>query len=469
MGFEVVEIDEAARALVLATEESHIADLKARAVKPAKLTKSLSAFANAEGGELFIGVEEDGPDKTRAWRGFADIEEANGHIQALEATFPLGEFVDYQFLRVAGAEHDGLVLKVSVLKTPDVRASSDGTVYVRRGAQCIPISGDALKRLEYLKGVSSFETQTVDVPIDLVRESLTVTQFLMEVVPSVEAVEPWLRKQLLVRDGKPTVAALVLFSDEPQVALPKQSAVKVYRYATADMEGTRASLVGQPITIEGSAYDVIREAVRTAVDTVQGIKILGSSGLEDISYPKITLHEIITNAVLHRDYSIPDDIHVRIFDNRVEVESPGGLPGHITPENILDQRYSRNGNIVRWINKFPDPPNKDVGEGLNAAFKAMNELKLKPPEVEDKKTSVLVRIRHERLASPEEIITDYLQTHDEITNMTVRQLTGIGSENQVKRIFQTMIKAGALEAVPGRSLRYSAYRLPKSVRAEGDQ
>ena len=411
MGFEVVEIDEAGRAQLLAIEESHIADLKARAVSPAKLTKSLSAFANAEGGELFIGIEENGAKKDRVWRGFTDVEAANGHVQALETTFPLGQFVDYQFLRAADAPGDGLVLKISVLKIPDVRAASDGTVYVRRGAQSLPVSGDARKRLEYLKGVSSFETQTIDVPVDLVSESLTATQFVMEVVPTVYAVEPWLRKQLPVRDGRPTVAALLLFSDEPQVALPKQSAVKLYRYATTDSEGSRTNLVGQPI--EGSAYDVIKEAVRTAVDTVQGIRILGASGLEEISYPHVTLHEIITNAVLHRDYSIADDIHVRIFDNRVEVESPGGLPGHITPENILDQRYSRDGNIVRWINKFPDPPNKDVGEGLNTAFNAMSELKLKPPEVEDLKTSVLVRIRHERLASPEEIITEYLQTHDE--------------------------------------------------------
>ena len=184
-----------------------------------------------------------------------------------------------------------------------------------------PGLGEALKRLEYLKGVSSFETQTVDVPVDLVSESLIVTAFVMDVVPTVDAVEPWLRKQLLVRDGKPTVAALLLFSDEPQVALPKQSAVKIYRYATTDAEGTRATLIGQPITIEGAAYDVIKESVRTAVDTVQGIRILGASGLEEISYPQVTLHEIITNAVLHRDYSIADDIHVRIFDNRVEVRA----------------------------------------------------------------------------------------------------------------------------------------------------
>ncbi len=468
MGFEVIEVNQEVQASVLDIEESHIADLKSIDITPSKLTRSLSAFANAEGGELFVGIDELGPSKTRAWRGFADVEAANGHIQALEATFPLGEFVDYQFLRLREDLQVGVVLKVSVLKTPDIREATGGKVYVRRGAQNLPVVGEALTRLAYLKGVTSFETHPVDVPIDLVSDSLTVTQFVMDVVPTVEAVEPWLRKQLLVRDGKPTVAALLLFSDEPQVGLPKQSAVKIYRYATSDKEGTRATLTGQPITIEGSAYDVIKEAVRTAVDTVQGIRILGSTGLEEISYPQVTLHEIITNAVLHRDYSIADDIHVRIFDNRVEVESPGGLPAHITPGNILDQRYSRNGHIVRWITKFPDPPNKDVGEGLNTAFAAMKNLKLKPPEVEDHSTSVLVSIRHERLASPEEIITEYLQTHNEIANITVRQLTGIGSENQVKRIFQTMIKAGALESIPGRSLRYSAYRLPPAAASGTD-
>ncbi|WP_205351206.1 ATP-binding protein [Mycobacterium bourgelatii] len=461
MAFEVADVNESARSVVLDIEESHIADLKAIEVAPNKLTKSLSAFANAEGGELYIGIDEDKSTGVRTWRGFANIEEANGHVQALEATFPLGQFVDYQFLRASAAPGDGVVLKVSVLKTPAVRVASDGKAYVRRGAQNLPVvDSEALRRLEYLKGVSSFETHPVDVPVDLVSDSFTITEFLMEVVPTVDAVDPWLRKQLLVRDEKPTVAALLLFSDEPQVALPKQSAIKVYRYATSDAVGSRSNLQGQPLTIEGPIYDVIREGVSTAVDIVQGIRILGPTKLEDISYPEVTLHEIITNAVLHRDYSIADDIHVRIFDNRIEVESPGGLPAHITAENILEERFSRNGTIVRWINKFPDPPNKDVGEGLTAAFDAMRDLKLKSPEIEDKGTSVLVRIVHERLASPAEMITEYLQSHNEITNTIVRQLTGIGSENQVKTIFKNMITSGALERIPGRSQRYAAYRLP---------
>ncbi|MDV7400225.1 ATP-binding protein, partial [Arthrospira platensis SPKY1] len=106
-------------------------------------------------------------------------------------------------------------------------------------------------------------------------------------------------------------------------------------------------------------------------------------------YPKEAIHEIIANAVLHRDYSITKDIHIRIFDNRIEIESPGRLPGHVSPENILTEQLARNGSIVRIVNKFPNPPNKDVGEGLNTAFEAFRKLKLNPPEIIESESSVI--------------------------------------------------------------------------------
>ncbi len=102
---------------------------------------------------------------------------------------------------------------------------------------------------------------------------------MLDVVPSAEP-EQWLRKQLLIRDDKPTVASILLFADEPQAALPKQSTVKIYRYATTDAVGTRAMLQGQPVTIEGNAYDAIHGAVETTVKTVEGIRMMGPGGME---------------------------------------------------------------------------------------------------------------------------------------------------------------------------------------------
>jgi ATP-dependent DNA helicase RecG len=172
----------------------------------------------------------------------------------------------------------------------------------------------------------------------------------------------------------------------------------------------------------------------------------------------VTLHEILTNALLHRDYSIPVDVHVRIFDNRIEIESPGKLPGHVTPENILQEQFARNGAIVRLINKFPDPPNKDVGEGLNTAFAAMSRLRLKSPVIQERESSVLVIIRHEALASPAESVMEYLKTHAEIVNRIGREITGITSENSMKTVFYKLRDSGVIEPVPGRVGFASAWR-----------
>ncbi|MFR8332493.1 MAG: ATP-binding protein [Oscillospiraceae bacterium] len=207
-------------------------------------------------------------------------------------------------------------------------------------------------------------------------------------------------------------------------------------------------LDGQPITIEGSAYSQIFGAVKKVKEIIESIKKLGV-GFENIQYPDETLHEIITNAVLHRDYSIATDIQIRVFDNRVEVESPGKLPGYVTTKNILDSQSARNPKLVRIINKFPDAPNKDVGEGLNTAFEAMEKLRLKAPIIEETDTSVLVVIRHERLASPEEIIIEYLQKHDSIKNGLGRKLTGIKSENTMKSVFYRLRDGGFISLVRG--------------------
>ena len=157
-------------------------------------------------------------------------------------------------------------------------------------------------------------------------------------------------------------------------------------------------------------------------------------------------------------YSIAADIQIRIFDNRVEVESPGLLPGHVTTRNILDEQFARNGALVRLINKFPNPPNKDVGEGLNTAYEAMKRLRLKPPIIEQTASSVIVRIRHEPLATPEQMVMDYLENHDEITNRIARELTGIRSENSMKEVFYRLRKSGMMEQVPNRSQAHKAWR-----------
>jgi ATP-dependent DNA helicase RecG len=456
MPISLVAITSEQAEAILHYEEGHFCDLKSRRERPSALTEYISAFANADGGELLVGIEESLKLKRRSWRGFKNQEAANGHIQLLGDLYPLGVDYSYSFLRCETKR--GLVLKVEIQKTRSICKSSRGLIFVRRGAQNLPVNTrEGVRQLEYAKGISSFETESVNCSADVITDSEPTREFMSRVIPQAEP-RAWLEKQQLVRDERPTVAGVLLFAEEPQALLPKHCGIKVYRYRTKDQVGTRESMAFDPITVEGHLCKQIRRAVeRTAAIIHEGVH-LGDAGVEAVSYPPETLHEIITNAVIHRDYSYPDDIHIRIFDNRVEVQSPGPLPAHITPANILKQRASRNGFIVRLLNKFPMPPNKDVGEGLATAFAAMHKMGLRSPEITSHENHVLVQIRHERLASPEKTILDHLKTRSSICNREAREICHIAGDYVVKEIFGRLVTRGLIERVPGTKTGGTRYR-----------
>lgn len=452
MSISITKTDLSAFARLIKKGESHFLDFKSKEIKPTKLTKALSAFANADGGELYVGIEE--RQGKFYWSGFSTVEDANGHIQALEQIFPLGAYFKYGFVYVDNRK--GFVLQIDIGKTPDIRKAADGIVYIRRGAQSLPqTTAEQLKKLEYSKGITSFEDHQIAVDPENLTESKAAAKFMSEVVPTTTS-NLWLKKQRLIVDQKPTVCGVLLFSDEPQIDLPKSN-IKIYRYKTTAGAGTRETLAANPETVEGCLYEQIFAAVDRTKSMTEEIPLLGLSGLEKIEYPTEAVHEIVTNAVIHRDYSINDDVHIRIFDNRIEIQSPDLLPGHVTELNYLEERFARNPKIVRILNKYRNPPNKDVGEGLNTAFEAMRKLKLQDPVFKQLENSVLVVLKHEKLGTPEQIIVQYLKDHDEINNSIARSICFIGSENTMKRTFQKMIKSGLIQPVPGRSLNKSGY------------
>lgn len=125
----------AADALILSSkQEDHFYDRKAAPIKGAKLQKIAAAFANADGGEIYIGIadDKDEPDPTKRWHGAAHIEDYNQHIQALSEVQPALP-MDLAFLKSDGAST--YVLRVQIEKSQSVHKTADGTVYERkRGA-----------------------------------------------------------------------------------------------------------------------------------------------------------------------------------------------------------------------------------------------------------------------------------------------------------------------------------------------
>ena len=195
--------------------DSHFLDFKSMRISPAKATQTVSAFANADGGELLIGIEDQKTTGDR-WIGFDNEEAANAIVAVLTNLFPPGEIFSYIF--ITADDVHGTVLRLEALKNRNIWRDSAGDYFARRGAQNIRLDRDGTRELEYSKGLTSFEDEKLDVETDYIIDSSELSSFLKNVVPSA-APEKWLSKQRLVIDGKLTVAGALLFAEEPQALL----------------------------------------------------------------------------------------------------------------------------------------------------------------------------------------------------------------------------------------------------------
>lgn len=441
---------------LLERAEAQLIDFKDKRIQPAKLCNTISALANADGGEIFVGITELANHKF-SWDGFKNEEEVNEVIKAVEDMLYLNCHYGAEFLEYG---ENGLVLRLIINKSSKVIYTPARKVFRRRNAQNIELKTvEEIRQLELNKGASSYEDFPINIGLEEISNSSSIYEFLLDNSFDVEP-EDFLRKNNLVEEGKPRVSGLLLFSDYPQAFIDR-CGIKIVRYNTSAEIPERKDMMGNPLTEEGCICKLIyntvakvEEIVAEIPSTVQG---------DNVIYPQETLHEIITNAVLHRDYSVKDDIQIRIFNDRVEVESPGILPGYVTIQNILSQRYSRNGTLVRIINKFKNPPNKDIGEGLNTAFDAMRNSGLMYPRIKQKENSVLVIIPNEKMPDCTEVLLKLLDSHELLTSYEIDRKRIFKSADERRKILRKLREDGIIETVSDTYGIDTTYRLARSV------
>lgn len=442
-------------------EESQFWDHKSSSSGGAVFQKIASALANTDGGEFIVGIEDSKKGTgIERWSGFNEIEDSNPIHQALTAQMSPSLPYSYEYLVVEGFEKQGIACLVRIDRAIDVHYTAAHKAFIRKGASSLEISGQAATNLQLAKGAKSYEDQLLSEYLleDLEYES-ELKHFLDEYSPMTNARDFAVRERIVNRkSGECRVAAAVLYAESPPAVTPKRCAIKISRYNTSS-EPRREHLAFPPITVEGPARLMIEQALIKTTDIFEAVNVLQTDGsLVPMKYPPETLKEIVVNAVIHRDYNIPDDVHISIFDNRVEVRSPGGLPGQMTLQLLFKERASRNPKILRLLNKYPNPLNQDVGEGLRTAREKMLEAKLKEPRFDVDGNYFVVTLPHERLARPEEVVMEYLESHSEITNKIARNLTGIQSENSMKEVFYSLRDVNKLERVPGKNGNKAAWR-----------
>lgn len=419
-----------------ARQEGHFFDRKSKAIDGKKIQKISTAFANADGGDFVVGIKDDKdePIVANRWDGAIIKEDFNMVFQSIVEIKPS---IPYTPTFLYNPNQKTYALLITIEKSDKVHNTSDNTVYVRVSAQSLPLKDpQKIQELSFAKGESSFEDLVYNkARAEDIFESFEMRKFLNDYSPKSDPIDFTVNQNLVDRDTyEPKISGLLLFNDNPVAILPRKCGIKISRYDTNEKVPEREHLKEQ-INIEGSLYEQIHNAANVVTELMSNVKIWTPKGLDTVKYPHETIWEILVNAVIHRDYSISDDVHILIFNNRIEVISPGRLPGYVTEENILDARYSRNTKIVRTLNRYKNPPNKDMGEGLNTAFQKMKDWRLKEPIIKVEGNYVKVTIAHNPIASPEETIIEFLEHNPQIKNSQARALTGIKSENKMKRVF----------------------------------
>ena len=415
-----------------------------------RLSESLVAFANADGGTVLVGIGASGR--------ISVLDSDDLEASLLRAQMHCRPPVKTQWQSIETPH--GMVVAVAVPRSNELHTLEDGRILLRSGPRNRVLSGDEIQQLAVAKGTSSFEEETV--------AGASVDDLVAEVISEYEEKrrqraprgEQLARQEMLFstgaldRDKQVTVTGMLLFGQRPQAFLP-QSGVVFVRFPGTQIGGAgdargyarREEINGPLHGIIEQTWDVLWDEMRR-----EGV-IAGLTREERPEYPEVAVREALVNAVAHRDYRLRGRrVEIRMFDDRLEIISPGGLPGHITLDNIVEEHFSRNPRLVRAL--FYWGYIEELGIGVDRMIEAMVRAGHPPPRFEAKPYSFSVILRNVR-ERPEQKWPDtmserqiralkYVEDHGRITNREYRQLYPDISAETIRLDLTDMVGKGLL-------------------------
>lgn len=352
---------------------------------PNHLTEPIAAMSMTEGGVLAIGVTD-----RRELKGATLDQKAFDRISRAASA------CNVQVASVA-VRVDGTPL--ILVGVPDVRGrvvtTPDGRLLRRIGSDNQPLIGDALGRFVRQREERAAEDEPLfgypleDVNLDLVNAALkgdgrpqaarrTVIRALIDLG--------------VARVGDPPLgdhvlrAAVLLFGRRPDEVIPGATVQVVRRVGVGPGPGAVSSRREVSAPLPRVVEDVLAEIEG---HTSRYEAVVGAHRESFPEYPTTVLREAVLNAVAHRDYGLEGaTVDVTIWDDRIEVQSPGPLPGHITVDNMREEHYSRNRRLMRVL-KLLDLV-EEYGEGVDRMYSEMESRLMDPPTFAATSASVTV-------------------------------------------------------------------------------
>jgi ATP-dependent DNA helicase RecG len=434
------------------------------------LSETLSALANAHGGTVLLGVTMAG-----AVRG---VREPDAQCeQALSAALFISPPLVLPLPQQITVDSRTVIAIQVPPGLPNVYAT-EGRYLVRDGQHNRPLKAAEVHELMALRGIARFETQ---VPATASPDSIDWDR-VRQYVNKLQHLQDLDAKQILQRRGcladkadgaKPTYAGLLLFGQVPSQWVVNAE-ITAIRYPGREMgdEFVRED-------ISGPLPDQIRKAEAfLKANTVQEVVLQGLTREEYSMYPEDVLREAVVNAVAHRDYTVQgESTRIFIFGDRVEVYSPGKLPGHVTVENIVQERFSRNPVIVQVLSDMGFI--ERLGYGIDRMLRLLNQAGHPPPYFEETGAGFRVTI-YARTAIPEvqharwahlelnprqELALRYVIEHGRITNREYNEMCPDVSAETIRRDLSDLVHKDALLRIGRKRATY--YILKDATLAEG--
>ena len=366
---------------VLLKEENQTFDRKSINISPKDLAIPIVAFANADGGDIAIGIT----DKTRGIEGVDfETKKLNELLRVpfdfCNPTIKVG-IEKVPCVDDRGRENHVLVMHIDA--SPQVHANQADDVFLRIGDKSKLQTFEERLQLNYDKGERYFEDKAVpdatidEIHMDFVKEYVDKINYGKSPLEYLKENRGFIKE----KDGNIQIssAAILLFGKNPQNFFPR-ARIRFIRYeGTEERFGTEMNVI-KDVIFEGTLLNMINEAIAYLDTQVKEKTYLGPDGtfVTDEEYPKFVRQELIVNAVTHRAYSITGtDIQIKMFDDHMVVESPGKLPGLVRADNIRFTHFSRNPKIAEFLKNYKFV--KEFGEGVNRMCNELEQAGLKDP------------------------------------------------------------------------------------------
>lgn len=346
--------------------ETSRVQFKENIANPLSAAQELVAFANTEGGQIIVGVA----DKTGAITGlsFEDIQRiSNLLVNAASEGVKPPLTIKTESVEISGK-------KVLVVTVPGGAhkpyKDKDGLIFVKNGPDKRKVtSNEEMARLLQASGDLYAEEMLLPFTIAEELDAREFRQFYEEKyqIPLDEADFPRLLSNLRLSDGaRLNVAGALLFAKHPEKVVP-QFFISAVWFAGTDIAGEKYHGSEDIRGTLPQLYQRGLDFMKRALNRPQNGKDFNTLG--DLEIPEVVLKELLVNALIHRDYFIRDSIKIFVFDDRIEIRSPGKLPNNLTEAQIrAGIRRSRNTILASLA---PDVlPYRGIGSGILRSLKA---------------------------------------------------------------------------------------------------